>query len=301
MSVKQASYGKDFVRVLKVIREAEGKQTVVEMTVRTLLSVDTDEFKKSYTEGDNSLVIATDTQKNTVNVLAKQHDVQCPEVFATIVANHFVEKYSHIHVAEVSIIQNRWSRMIIDGKSHPHSFYRDGNDVRSALVTVDDKKGITIKSGIKGLLVLKSTGSAFYGFHRDELTTLAETNDRIFSTKVDCQLLWNKFWTLDEVKLMKNEFMRGWNVARDVTMRIFATDESASVQNTLYKMCCDILRQVMKVEEVNYSLPNKHYVNVDLKPFGLRNEGKEAEVFLPLAHPSGLITATVARKSQGKI
>ena len=40
-------------------------------------------------------------------------------------------------------------------------------------------------SGIKDLLVLKTTGSAFESFVRDEYTTLVEVNDRIFSTSID--------------------------------------------------------------------------------------------------------------------
>ena len=50
------------------------------------------------------------------------------------------------------------------------------------------------------------------------------------------------------------------------------------------------------VESVRYVLPNKHYVPVDMRYVGLDNmTPAQAEVFQPLAHPSGLISATVAR------
>ena len=42
-------------------------------------------------------------------------------------------------------------------------------------------------------LVLKSTGSAFENFIRDEHTTLAEVNDRIFSTSVDLKYTYGSF------------------------------------------------------------------------------------------------------------
>ena len=72
---------------------------------------------------------------------------------------------------------------------HPHSFVRDGDEKRTVAVTVDasagkDKIVGTVSSGIRDLLVLKSGGSSFTGFHRDENTTLPEVEDRIFSTSV---------------------------------------------------------------------------------------------------------------------
>ncbi|KAG9621607.1 hypothetical protein KCU64_g21207, partial [Aureobasidium melanogenum] len=99
-----AKYGKDNVRLFKVRREANGIQHVTEMTVCTLLEGDIEE---SYTKADNSPVVATDTQKQTVYVLAKQNPVDPPELFAAILGQHFIDTYSHIHVANVKIIVHR--------------------------------------------------------------------------------------------------------------------------------------------------------------------------------------------------
>lgn len=100
-----------------------------------------------------------------------------PETFALELGTHFVETYPHIHKAFIDIIQHRWSRIPLDGQDHPHSFVRDGNDVKVISVEVDgtagkDKVKANVKSGISDLLVLKSTGSSFEGFLRDEYTTL---------------------------------------------------------------------------------------------------------------------------------
>lgn len=200
--------------------------------------------------------------KNTVYVLAKQHRVSPPELFASTVAAHFVETYKHIHFAQVKIIVHQWTRMTVDGKPHPHSFLRDGADTRNVEAVATEGRGIDIRSAIAGLLVLKSTGSAFHGFIRDEYTTLPEVSDRILSTEVDCGWAWSTFTTLKDVETAVPNFDDAWNSARDITLKTFAKDESASVQNTMYKMCEQILTAIPMVKAVNYSLPNKHYFEI---------------------------------------
>ncbi|KAF2089868.1 uricase [Saccharata proteae CBS 121410] len=289
-----ARYGKDNIRLHKVEKHGDGTQTVVEQTVCILLEGDID---TSYTRADNSVIVATDTQKQTTYILAKQNPITPPELFASILGSHFITQYPHIHAAHVSIVTHRWSRMIVDGKPHPHSFLRDGTDVRTVEAVVREGKGITIKSGIDKLLVLKSTGSAFYGFHRDEYTRLPETWDRILSTEVKANWEWKRFDALQQVRAQKEKFDEAFTHARSITLDTFAKDESASVQNTMYKMCDQILAKAPGVEEVSYSLPNKHYFEVDLSWFkGLKNTGKDAEVFAPQSDPNGLIQCTVGRK-----
>lgn len=242
----------------------------------------------------------TDTQKQTTYILAKQNPISPPELFGSILAQHFIDKYAHIHTAHIKIIQHRWTRVVIDGKPHPHSFYRDGEEVREVEVVARDEKadgGITIKSGINKLLVLKSTASAFYGFNKCDYTILPETWDRILSTEIECGWTWKTFSGLQEVKFRKDSFDQAWKAARDITLKTFANDNSASVQNTMYKMCDQILAAVPGVDAVNYSLPNKHYFEIDLSwHHGLKNTGKDAEVYAPQSNPNGLIQCTVTRK-----
>jgi urate oxidase len=153
--------------------------------------------------------------------------------------------------------------MPVDGKPHPHSFYRDSEETREVeCVARDNGGGISLTSGINKLLVLKSTGSAFYGFHRDEFTQLPETWDRILSTEIECGYTWKTFPGLDDVKRFAPKFDAAWNKAREITLNTFAKDASASVQNTMYKMCDQILAAVPQVENVKYSLPNKHYFEI---------------------------------------
>ncbi|KAL8715093.1 MAG: hypothetical protein Q9220_001050 [cf. Caloplaca sp. 1 TL-2023] len=292
--LSSARYGKDNIRVYKVHKDQQtGVQDVIEMTVGVLLQGD---IETSYTQADNSVVVATDTMKQTVYLLAKLHPITPPELFGSIVSSHFVEKYKHIHSAQVTIVVHRWTRMTVDGKPHPHSFFRDGAETRNVKVTANEGKGIEVHSAISGLLVLKSTGSAFHGFIRDEFTALAEVSDRILSTEVDCGWAWNTFDAVKDVEASVGKFNEAWNGARDITMKTFAEDESASVQNTMYKMCEQILAAVPTVKAVDYSLPNKHYFEIDMSWHkGIKNTGKDAEVYAPQSNPNGLIECTVSR------
>ncbi|CAM1510004.1 Fc.00g003390.m01.CDS01 [Cosmosporella sp. VM-42] len=292
--VSAARYGKDNVRVYKVHRDAStGVQTVTEMTVCCLLEGD---IETSYTQADNSVVVATDSIKNTIYIKAKEHPVNPPELYASILGTHFIDKYSHIHVANVKVKVHRWTRMEVDGKPHPHSFLKDGEETRNVEVRVSRKDGITINSSLVNLTVLKSTGSAFHGFVRDEYTTLPEVWDRILSTDVDATWKWNQFENVKAVEDSVPKFDEAWKNARDITIKLFAEDDSASVQATMYKMCEKILDAVPDVATVIYSLPNKHYFEVDLSWHnGLKNTGKDAEVFAPQSGPNGLIKCEVSR------
>lgn len=197
--------------------------------------------------------------KNTAYIKAKQHSVTPPELFASTLGMHFVDTYAHITTAHIKLVQHRWTRMEIDGKPHPHSFARDGAETRNAEVVARKGGKVDIRSAIAGLLVLKSTGSQFHGFIRDEYTTLPEVWDRILSTEVDCGWAWKSFSGLNAVKAAVPKFDKAWADARTITLKTFAEENSPSVQNTMYKMCAQILEAVPDTETVDYSLPNKHY------------------------------------------
>jgi len=300
-----ARYGKDKIRVFRVIRPSllGGQHQVVEYNVCLLVEGDID---TSYTQADNSCVVATDSMKNIVYVLAKTSPhVASPERFALHIALHVVQKYAHIHKATVDIESLKWSRIPVQGVEHKHSFVRDGEEKRLTSVEVSELEGkqklaVKVTSGLKDLLVLKSTGSAFEGFIRDEYTTLKEVKDRIFSTAVNLSYTLNvsAIGGVDDLAQTEVEvqFDRVAASVKEITLEVFATDESASVQATLFKMGGKILSKNPSVGSVSYKLPNKHYIPVDLGFVGLGNTlAEDAEVFCPIAGPSGLITATVSR------
>ncbi|THH09033.1 hypothetical protein EW145_g2310 [Phellinidium pouzarii] len=66
-------------------------------------------------------------------------------------------------------------------------------------------------------------------------------------------------------------------------------------------MAAQLVAEHGRLESVGYALPNRHYVPVDMKYVGIENmTPAKAEVFCPLAAPSGLISATVARNRNRK-
>lgn len=149
--------------------------------------------------------------------------------------------------------------------------------------------------------MLKSTGSAFENFYKDEFTTLIPVNDRIFSTSVDLSYTFTSVpltAPTDEKKFdfkvpEGSELVGGaWDGedvadrARKVTLEVFATDESASVQATLYKMAQKIIAENAHIASVTYTLPNKHYIPVNMDYIGIDNmTPAKAEVFAPVAAP----------------
>lgn len=269
--------GKDKVKLLKVHKDAKDpkKQSVVELTVQILLE---GAIETSYTKADNSVVVATDSMKNTVFCilplhtqqrliyvdLAKKNPVSPPELFASIVASHFPATYKHISGAKCSVIQHKWTRITVNGQPHKHSFLRDGEDTRIAKVHFQRNKGFKITSGLENLLVLKSTGSAFYGHIKDKFTLLPDVYDRIFSTEVTAHYGWRLFKDINDVKRTVATFDAAFEGVKDATLSTFATDDSASVQATMYKMTQIILGKFRDIDDVSYALPNKHYFQIDM-------------------------------------
>src|SRR6266852_2859337 len=114
----QHSYGKSRVRLTKVLRRA-GRHELKELCVAVQLTGD---FAASYTYGDNSRIIATDTMKNTVYVLARDHPLTDVESFGQALAGHFLKSYPHVATATISLVEQPWQRVVINGDEHPHAF-----------------------------------------------------------------------------------------------------------------------------------------------------------------------------------
>ncbi|AOW06897.1 hypothetical protein B0I72DRAFT_136806 [Yarrowia lipolytica] len=308
MSLVKARYGKDNVRVLKVSRDPSNPkiQQVQELVVKCLLEGD---IEVSYTKADNTPIVATDTVKNTTFIVAKQLPGTWPiELFGAVLADHFIKKYPHISSAHVDIEQYKWTKYDVNGKTSQHSFVHDGTELRTVHVdryrdAAKNPETVTtfnIASGIKDLSVLKSTGSMFYGYHKDDFTTLKPTKDRILSTDVAATWHWisKEIDTLDKIKEIakKGIFDSVYAQVVDTTLQRFATENSASVQATMYNMSTDILDKASLVETVDYELPNKHYFELDLSwHHGLKNTGTDAEVYVPQSNPNGLIKSSVGR------
>jgi len=264
-------YGKAETHVVRVTRHGD-RHELKDLNVSVALAGD---FVDTHITGDNSKVVPTDTQKNTVFAFA--HDgIGEIEDFAIRLARHFVGEFESVHRARVSIEEVGWTRI------HDHAFVREGTEKRIATVTYTDE-GTWVVGGVTDLVVLKSTGSEFHGYLRDRFTTLPETRDRIMATSLAAR------WRYCD---LKTDWARCHSEVRRLLLDTFASKHSLSLQQTLYAMGAAVIESRPEVAEVRISMPNKHHFVVDLAPFGMANQN---EVFYAADRPYGLIEGTVTR------
>ena len=270
------NYGKQRVRILQVARHAD-RHDIKELTVGIRLEGD---FEAAHTTGDNRKVLPTDTMKNTVYALAKSHSIKSPEEFCLVLTDHFLTHNPQVSRVRIEAAETLWTRLAVEGKPQPHTFTGSSSEKRTAVLAATRKEK-TLHAGIDGLVVLKTTDSAFENFLKDEFTTLKEDRNRILATSVRATWLYRE---------NAAEFDSIWQVVRQTLLEAFAAHGSASLQHTLYAMGEAALRKFPGIREIHLSLPNKHYNLVDLSPFQMENP---KEVFLPTDEPHGLIEATV--------
>jgi urate oxidase len=277
-------YGKAETRVVRIYRDTE-RHEIRDLNVTTTLRGD---FTDAHTHGDQARVLPTDTQKNTCFAYAKEKGVGEIEEYALNLARHFVGDIGPVAEARVEVDEYGWERVPVAGEGHPHTFARTSGEVRTTAVTVagtQPEQRAWIVSGLKDLVLLKSTGSEFAGFLKDEYTTLAETSDRILATSLIAR------WRYESpVRLT------GWDEAyaqiRQILLERFATVHSLALQQTLWEMGRAVLEARADVAEIRLSAPNRHHFLADLASFGLDNPG---EVFYAADRPYGLIQCAVQR------
>ncbi|WP_127783722.1 factor-independent urate hydroxylase [Rhodococcus sp. X156] len=276
-------YGKAECRLVRITRDTEVHQ-IEDLTVTAQLRGD---FVACHTDGDNSQVVATDTQKNTVYAFAREHGIGSPEQFLLTLGRHFVDSFEWVSGGRWEAEQHSWSRIVADGAPHDHAFVRAGQEVRTAVVQRDGDETFVV-AGLKDCTVLKSTGSEFHGFPRDRFTTLGETDDRILATSVTA---WWRY--TDPASMDSDDFNACYDAVRATLLETFASVHSLALQQTIFAVGKAILTRFPGIAEVKLSCPNKHHFLVDLAPFDMDNPG---EVFFAADRPYGLIQATVQRE-----
>jgi urate oxidase len=270
-------YGKAEVRVVAVDRSSP-RHALVDLNVSSSLRGD---FAAAHTAGDNAHVLTTDAQKNTVFAFARD-GVGQPEEFGLRLARHFAGTYPWITGARVAVESYGWDRIPVGGTPHDHAFRRNGSEVRTAVVTVDGDQEHVL-AGLSDLVVLKTTGSEFWGFPRDRYTTLAETRERILATAVTAR------WRYTRTDL---DFADCFAGVRGALLEAFAATHSLALQQSLYAMGEAVLERFGEVAEVRMSMPNKHHFLQDLSAFGLDNPDV---VYHADDRPYGLIEGVVER------
>ena len=273
------NYGKSRIRLLRVERP-EGRHNIKELTLAIRFEGD---FETAHTKGDNRKILPTDTMKNTVYALARQHPIETVEDFGLHLVEHFLTYNPQVSRVRIEAAESLWMRLPHGGKPHATAFTRAGEEERTALLN-GTREGTEIRAGVANLVVLKTTNSAFENFLRDPYTTLKADRNRILATAIRA----NWLYPGEDV-----EFGPVWHGVRQVLLETFAEHKSESLQHTLYAMGEAVLNNFDNVREIHLSLPNKHFNLVDLAPLGMDNPGA---VFLPTDEPHGLIEATLRKE-----
>jgi urate oxidase len=273
-----SSYGKERVRLVQVLRRSD-LHDLRDLTVAVRFEGD---YDASYTDGDNSAVLPTDTMKNTVYALAAREPVREPETFGQRLSRHFLADNDRLARVTVDLVEHLWGRIPRGERQHGHAFVRRGPETRTAVVTAD-RAGTKVSAGASDLVILKSAHSAFSGFPRDEYTTLPETRDRLLATSLTAT------W---EYGAGDVDFGPAWHAVKHVLLDTFAEHHSESVQHTLHAMGQAVLDAIDSVESIRLVMPNRHHLPFDLARFGLENRN---EIFVATEEPHGLIAATLVR------
>ncbi|HTV49506.1 MAG TPA: urate oxidase [Phycisphaerae bacterium] len=272
--LRHNSYGKQHIRLTKVMRHAE-RHELMELSADIQLEGD---FAAAYTEGDNTKIIATDSLKNTVYVLAKENKFENIETFATLLARHFKKTYRQVRIATIDIAQILWQRI------DPHAFVGGSTERRTCSAKLGEQLDqLDLSGGIAGLQVLKTADSAFANFVKDRYRTLPDTSDRIFATSVEAD--WKYSGEAD--------YDKAYAAIRTSLLQTFAGHHSLSVQQTLMQMGQAALDACSSIRSISLTMPNQHRIGFNLEPFGLKNEN---DIFVPVDEPYGLITGVVERK-----
>lgn len=278
MKLVSQNYGKARVRLCKVLRDGP-VHSVKELTVRIALE---GEFAASYQSGDNSCIVPTDSMKNAINVLAYHHLGVDNEPFALAVADHFLNRYAQVTKAVVEIEERSWSRLVVGGAPHPHSFAQTQR-ATPLVRLVQTRTSTKLESGVQDFTLLKTTGSGFSGFATCEHTTLPPTEDRLLATTLKARWTWNA--EPASYQATTDAFLRAVVVP-------FAGKHSPSVQATLWEMAAAAFEACPEIQEITLTLPNHHYFTQNLRAFGIDNTNV---LMLPSEEPHGQIEATISR------
>jgi urate oxidase len=270
-------YGKAGNHLFKVIR-ATDRHEVRDYRVDVALVGDYDAV---HTEGDNTGAMATDTMRNTVYAVAQQHAFDSPEEYGLRLVDYLLTQ-PRVREARVSVVEQRWDRIVAGGRPHEHAFTKAAGGKHTAVVSGEgDRRKVT--AGINDLHVLKTTNSGWSGFLEGGYRTLKDTDDRILATSITAT------WDYRE---HLGDYRATWDGVHEQIGRTFTDHFSPSVQNTIWRMGQAILDRFGEIERISFVLPNKHHIPYDLAPFGLDND---REIYWVTVEPYGRIEATVER------
>jgi urate oxidase len=297
--VTRISYGKLAVPVQCVgVSPLRGLPDIPESPVRALdsglLALDVSievlgqSFLAAYTEGDNSGVVATDTMKNVILRHALEHDGATPEGFLDALGRRFLGSYPEMEGLRLTAHEQPFEPVVVGGEPSDRLFALGGADHGVAELELDGGAApVAARSGRVGMRLLKTTGSAFTRFARDEATTLPERSDRPLFIHLDVH--WRYADPADALAGDPARYVAAVQV-RDVVTTVFHEFVSESIQHLVHEMGQRLLERFPALSEVAFTGENHTH---DPVPGMDPDAGRKAYT---AAFPAwGLITLTLTR------
>jgi urate oxidase len=260
-------YGKDAVSFYRT----DGVRTLFGAEVR--LDVFGENFLPAYTEGDNSLVVATDTMKNFVHASALEYAGDSLEELVELLGRRFLERYGHVERVTVR------ARELPFERQSDVLFKRLYDDYGVAELELDRAGIRRHRSGREGLHLIKITGSSFARFARDDYTTLPEMEDRPLFVYLD-------------VHWRHEDFGRPVASAevRTCLVETFDSFISKSIQHLVHEQGRRLLERFPEIVEVSLEAENRLWDTAQVC-----DADERVKVYTDPRPPFGVIGLTLAR------
>jgi len=254
-------------------------------------------FLPSYTEGDNTNVVATDSMKNFVLRQALAFEGSTYEGFLVLLGQSFLRTYAQMEGLQLTIRELPFnvSRVAENGsivdsdrlfsRSHGDFTWATLNFARSG----EEPVITTHRCGRMALELFKVTGSAFTHFVRDEYTTLQERVDRPLFIYLD--LYW-KYADTTALSGTNHPLYVPAEQLRDLLQSVFHEFVSESIQHLVYEMGQRILARFPQLTEVSFEAQNR-----TRDPAGVSSTDEKVKVYTDPFSAYGMIKLTITRNT----
>lgn len=230
-------------------------------------AVSSEQLLTSFTKGDNSLVVATDSMKNFILRQTASYEGSSTEGLLAHLATQFFARYAHIDQIQLSAHRIPFHPLQVAGDGalveSELVYRRSNNDYASAAMSwmrdVDGPELVEMESCLTDLQLIKVRGSSFYGFVRDEYTTLAETHDRPLFIFLD--IYWTYTNERDAIDTDQKRYVAAEQI-RDITHNVFHEFNSPSIQYLIYQIGLRILTRFPQLSSVRFESNNRTWETV---------------------------------------
>lgn len=275
---KQSYYGKGDVIVYRLNRDgqaAAGSSPVFGANITILVYGNA--FWPTYTTGDNTGLIATDSMKNFVQREMLNFEGSDLESCCRFLGAKFLDLYPQVEGVQMSAVEIPYAALL----QSDAAFVPGGPDCATARLELDRKGVVEIASGIQGFKLLRLGGSAFYGFVRDQYTTLPDIANRPLHMWLDLEWLYTE---------PSAGFSSGAVTAtvRRIVREVFQAFESGSIQQVIYQIGTKMLADIPSVAEVHLEGNNRTWDTVV-------ERGQELGVYTEARPPFGCLGLRLKR------